>query len=91
MQHVKTGDKNALDVDGVFIFVGVNPNSDFLSPDIEKSPFGFIKVNLEMETNIPGVFAAGDVIDKKMRQICTAAGDGATALASAERFLDNLR
>lgn len=91
VQDVQTSAHRDFEVDGVFIFVGVKPNSDFLSADISRNTAGFIKVNLEMETGIPGVFAAGDVIDKKMRQICTAAGDGATALASAERYLESLK
>ncbi len=92
VEDVRTGAQTSLPVDGVFVFVGIKPNSDFLSADIiPRDTAGFIKVNLEMETGIPGVFAAGDVIDKKQRQVCTAAGDGATALASAERYLESLK
>jgi thioredoxin reductase (NADPH) len=88
IENVKTGEKSHLDVDGVFVFVGVKPNTEFVGNALEKDIAGFIKVNLEMETGVEGVFAAGDVIIKQMRQICTAAGDGATALYSAQRYLE---
>ncbi len=90
LRNLKTETDSSLDVDGVFVFVGVKPNTEFVGRHLERDAAGFIKVNLEMETSVPGVMAAGDVIMKKMRQICTAAGDGATALASAERYLESL-
>jgi thioredoxin reductase (NADPH) len=86
--NVKTGQESSLDVDGVFVFVGVKPNTDFIGDGLERDMAGFIKTNLEMETSIDGVFAAGDVIIKQMRQICTAVGDGATALHSAQLYLE---
>jgi thioredoxin reductase (NADPH) len=88
--NVKSGHISLLDVEGVFVFVGIRPNTEFVGEELEKDQHGFIKVNLEMETLIPGVFAAGDVISKSLRQISTAAGDGATAFGSAERYLARL-
>lgn len=86
--NVKTGQESSLDVDGVFVFVGIKPNTEFIGDGLERDMAGFIKTNLEMETSIDGVFAAGDVIIKQMRQICTAVGDGATALHSAQLYLE---
>ena len=91
LADVTTNQETPLEVEGVFIFVGVKPNSDFLGNELETDKYGFIKVNLEMETNIPGVFAAGDGVKKKMRQITTAVGDGATALSSAQRYLEHFQ
>jgi len=85
--NVKSGDVSTLTVEGIFVFVGIRPNTEFVGNVLEKDQYGFIKVNLEMETLIPGVYAAGDVISKNLRQISTAAGDGATAFGSAERYL----
>jgi thioredoxin reductase (NADPH) len=85
--NVKSGEVSTLAVDGVFVFVGIRPNSEFIGNELKKDQHGFIEVNLEMETSVPGAFAAGDIISKNLRQITTAVGDGATAFSSAERYL----
>lgn len=85
------GNNTQLQVTGVFIFIGTIPNSEMLLPEqLETDDYGFILTNTEMETNIPGVYAAGDIRSKRSRQIINAAGEGAVALLSAEHYLSNL-
>lgn len=82
----REGKVEQLAAQGVFIEIGLIPNSDF-AKDIEKNQFGEIKVNCHNETNIPGVFAAGDVTDVPEKQIIIAAGEGSKAALSAFRYL----
>jgi len=84
---VKTGQESTLEVDGVFVYVGLEPNSDYLKDILPLDSAGQILVNDKMETQVPGCFAAGDVRHNSDRQIVTAAGDGAVAALSASRFL----
>ncbi len=83
----KTQDKTQLKVDGVFVFIGMSPNSNFVPQDLNLDEKGFIVTDNEMRTNLPGIFAAGDVRSKTCRQVVTAAGDGAQAAHSAYLFL----
>ncbi len=78
-----------LPVAGVFVFVGIKPNSAFIPSEIERDPSGFIYTDQEMATSVPGVFAAGDIRVKQLRQIVTAVGDGATAAFNAGRYIEN--
>ena len=78
-----------LPVTGVFVFVGIKPNSEFIPTEIERNPSGFIYTDQEMATAVPGVFAAGDIRVKELRQIVTAVGDGATAAFNAGRYIEN--
>jgi thioredoxin reductase (NADPH) len=80
-----------IEVGGVFVFVGTSPNAEFLDGEksIERSSGGWIVTDEKMETSSEGVFAAGDVRDKFLRQIVTAAGDGATAGMAAYEYLSN--
>ena len=87
LRHVKKGERFSLAVDGVFIYVGLEPNTDYLKDILKLDEAGHILVNPRMETEIPGVFAAGDICHNSARQAITAAGDGATAALSAERFI----
>ncbi len=81
-----TGEKSTLDTSAVFIFVGMIPKTDlFEGLDFDES--GYIKTNEDMETSIPGLFAAGDVRSKSFRQIVTACSDGAIAANTAARFI----
>jgi len=82
----REGKEVQLAVQGVFVEIGLIPNSDF-TKDIEKNQLGEIKVNCHNETNIPGVFAAGDVTDVPEKQIIIAAGEGAKAALSVFRYL----
>ena len=75
-----------LDIDGVFIFIGNKPNTDFLKGKIEMNDDGFILVDKNMQTNIDGVFAAGDILDKHVKQIVLACSDGVLAAFSAMSY-----
>lgn len=88
LKNVKTGQESKFACDGVFMFVGTVPRSTFVEGLIELSPQKYIKVNERMETNIPGIFACGDVTDKFLRQVVTAAGDGAVAAVVAEKYIE---
>jgi alkyl hydroperoxide reductase subunit F len=84
---VSQADKErALAVRGVFVEIGLIPNSEF-APDLEKNELGEIKVNNRNETNIPGIFAAGDVTDVPEKQIIIAAGEGSKAALSVFRYM----
>lgn len=87
LKNVKTGEVSHLPVAGVFIFVGITPNTAWLKGRVSMDEWGFIFTDAEMATSIPGIFAAGDVRSKLLRQISTAVGDGATAAFAAEHFL----
>lgn len=84
----KTGRQAEFPTDGVFVGIGMKPNSELFDGLLALNEEGFIRVNPQMETSVPGVFAAGDVIDKTLRQIITAAGDGAVAADSAQKFIE---
>lgn len=86
----KEGKEEQLTVQGVFVEIGLIPNSDF-TKDAEKNQFGEIKVNSRNETNIPGIFAAGDVTDVPEKQIIIAAGEGSKAALSVFRYLAQRR
>ena len=84
---IRRADKEeTLPVEGVFVEIGLIPNSEF-AKDLEKNELDEIKVNSYNETNIPGIFAAGDVTDVPEKQIIVAAGEGAKAALSAFRYL----
>jgi thioredoxin reductase (NADPH) len=87
---VQTGEKSLLKVDGVLIHVGIEPNTDFLGGNVPLNEKGQILINERMETEIPGIFAAGDVRHHSPCQISTAVGDGATAALSVIRYLGGL-
>ncbi|MDD2751847.1 MAG: FAD-dependent oxidoreductase [Candidatus Omnitrophica bacterium] len=82
----REGREESLPVSGVFVEIGLLPNSDFAA-ELSRNEFGEIKVNSRNETNIPGIFAAGDVTDVPEKQIVVAAGEGAKAALSAFRYL----
>ena len=89
LRGVQAGEASTLPVSGVFVFVGIQPNANFLPPEIECNHFGFIHTDQEMATSVPGVFGAGDIRVKELRQIVTAVGDGATAAFSANRYIES--
>lgn len=90
LRNVKTNSHSVLPLQGVFIFIGIRPNTDFIKDLPIVNQEGFIVTNENMETSIPGIFAAGDVRDKLLRQISTAVGDGAVAAFAAEKYIENL-
>ena len=79
--------ERVIDTDGVFIAVGITPRSGFVGTGIETNAGGYIVAGENCETNIPGVFAAGDVRAKQLRQVVTAVADGANAVTSVQRYL----
>lgn len=87
LQQKVTGEKSTLDVSGVFISVGQKPNTDYLKGIVPLDARGYIITNDKMETEIPGILAAGDIRGSSIRQVIAAAGDGATAALYADRFL----
>jgi thioredoxin reductase (NADPH) len=88
VHNVKTGSKSTLALQGVFVYVGQRPNTSYLKGQIPLDDEGNIITDDRMETKVNGVFAAGDIRRHSSRQVITAAGDGATAAISAERFLN---
>ncbi len=89
VRHVETGEKREIPVEGLFVYIGHIPNASFVPENLERNEQGFIKTDQEMLTNIPGIFAAGDIRAKMCRQVCTAVGDGATAASAAMRYLEH--
>ena len=87
LRQTQTGEEMLLDVDGVFIAVGIAPESELYAGQLELDEQGYIRADESGQTSVPGVFAAGDVRTKALRQILTAASDGANCVASAERYL----
>ncbi len=87
LRNKNTNKSKQLQVDGVFIFIGLTPNTSFLPADVLTDERGFIITDSEMRTNLPGIFAGGDVRSKRCRQVVTATGDGAVAAHSAYLFL----
>ncbi|MCP4694595.1 MAG: thioredoxin-disulfide reductase [Desulfobacterales bacterium] len=90
VKNVKTGKEREIPVDACFIWVGIDPNADFLPDGIKVDEYGFIETGQNMETSVPGVFAAGDIRKTDLRQIATAVGDAAMAAFSAEHYIENL-
>lgn len=88
-EDLKTGGMREMSVDGVFVFIGYLPNTETLSGVVEMNERGEIVVDQQMRTNIPGVFAAGDSITKRFRQVTTAVADGTIAALSAAEYLRN--
>ena len=86
-RDVVTGETRVLDVAAVFVFIGLTPNTDYLRGKLRMDEGGHIFVNEWMETEIPGLFAAGDVRVNSARQLVTAAGDGATAAIRADKYI----
>lgn len=89
LRQTKTGEERRLNVDGVFIAVGIAPESELYAGQLELDEQGYIRADESGQTSVPGVFAAGDVRTKALRQILTAASDGANCVASAERYLQS--
>ncbi len=83
-----THEEKVLSADGVFIWVGLIPNTDFLEGKVKLNRWGYVVTNEDMETSVPSVFAVGDVRDKSVRQITTAVGDGTIAAQSALKRIE---
>ena len=87
VHDVKTGEESVIDADGVFIYVGLTPNTQLFEGQIDLTPEGYIITDKRQRTSAPGVYAAGDVQDPYFRQVVVAAGAGAAAAIEAERWL----
>ena len=87
VENTKTGESQELEVDGVFIAVGITPDTGFVKDFVELDSQGYIIAGEDGKTSVPGVFAAGDVRTKQLRQVITAAADGANCITSAEEYL----
>ena len=87
IRNVKTEEERELDTDGVFIAVGIVPNTTFVKAQLELDENGYICAGEEGITSAAGVFAAGDIRTKALRQVVTAVSDGANAVASAQKYL----
>lgn len=90
LKNVKTGEETIHQTDGLFIFIGHTPNTEMFKGQLEMSDLGYIKINDRMETNVPGVFAAGEAADPHFRQVVTSAGMGAAAAIQATRYLETI-
>jgi len=88
LKNVVTGEVFAKEIDGIFIYVGLEPNTDFVKGLVNLDERGYIITDENMRTNIPGIYAAGDVRQKLLRQVVTAAADGAIAAYHAEKYLE---
>ena len=88
LQNLKDNTVKELDIEGVFIFVGINPTTDFV--DVEKDKQGFIKTDQDMRTSVNGIFAAGDCRTTPLKQVSTAVGDGALAAYMVEKYIEEL-
>lgn len=89
LENTKDGEKSEMEVDGLFIFIGHSPNSEMFKGQLEIDDNGYILIDNHYCTNLPGVFAAGEIHDSVYRQVVTSAGMGAAAAIEARKFLEN--
>jgi Thioredoxin reductase len=89
VENTVSGEERVLTVDRFVCFSQGSPVSGFFPVDLKLDEHGFIVTDCEMNTNLPGIFAAGDIRSKLCRQVITAAGDGATAAHSARLYLES--
>jgi thioredoxin reductase (NADPH) len=88
LKDTQTGAESGFETDGLFIFIGHTPNTQMFKGQLEMDDLGYIQANHFMETNLPGVFVAGEVADSHFRQVITSAGMGASAAIQATHFLE---
>jgi thioredoxin reductase (NADPH) len=88
LESTKGEPEEYLRLDGVFIFVGVHPVNELVQGVVDLSPAGYVQIDHDGRTNIPGLFAAGDVTDSELKQVITAASKGASAAFEALRYID---
>jgi len=90
LKNVKTGETSELALDGLFLAIGHTPNTELFRGQLDMDDDGYLVTDSRQHTNIPGVFASGDVQDRVFRQAVTAAGTGCAAAIETERFLAEL-
>ena len=88
IKNLKTGEQSKLDVKGIFIYIGYNPNTLFLQKLVKLNESNYIIADVNMSTSVPGIYAVGDVREKPLKQIATAVGDGAIAAVAAEKYIE---
>ncbi|MBF0099317.1 MAG: thioredoxin-disulfide reductase [Desulfobacterales bacterium] len=91
LQNTKTKTFQEVKVDGCFVWVGIIPNTQWLKQLVALDSTGFVVVNANMETSVPGIYAAGDVRNTPLRQLATAVGDGAIAAVSAQHYIESFK
>jgi thioredoxin reductase (NADPH) len=89
VKDIKTGGVMEMNPAGVFVFIGLQPSTDFVKDAVDLDAQGFIETSATLETNIPGVFATGDVRTGSTKQIASAVGEGATAALMVRHYLEN--
>jgi thioredoxin reductase (NADPH) len=89
VKNVKTGEVKEIGIEGVFLFVGLTPRTEFLKGLVQMDEGGYVVTNENCETSVKGIFAAGDCRKRLLRQIATAIGDGATAAFATEKYLED--
>lgn len=88
LKNLKTGEVSTLEVNGVFVFVGYTPITDYVKGIVDMDQYGYIIANDKMETSVPGIYVAGDLRQKTLRQVITACADGAIASTQAEKYIE---
>lgn len=91
VKNVRSGETNVLEVDGVFIYIGQRPASRMVEELVQLDERGYVITDEKMQTSCPGLFAAGDVRRKLLRQVVTAVADGAIAAVAAEKYLEEVK
>lgn len=90
IENIKTHEMSTVNANGVFVYIGMQPRTGIFAEQVQLNSWGYVEADDEMRTNLAGVFVAGDVRSKTVRQVATAVGDGAVAAVNAERYLANL-
>ncbi|MFQ5836173.1 MAG: NAD(P)/FAD-dependent oxidoreductase, partial [bacterium] len=91
LKDLETGKTKKVPCSGVFVSVGLKPNTDFIRGLIELDKKGFVKTRANLETNVPGIFACGDVRKNLLKQVVVACGEGALATCSAEKYINKVK
>ena len=90
LKDTQTGEKRDLEIQGMFVAVGVTPTTDFAGDMLERTPEGYIIAGEDTRTNVKGIFAAGDCRTTVLKQVSTAVGDGAVSAIQAEKYIDEM-
>jgi thioredoxin reductase (NADPH) len=91
LRNNQTNERSDLPVTGIFVFIGFRPNTGIIEGHVDHDEMGYIKTDENMQTSLPGLFAAGDIRSQLTRQVTTAVGDATTAAIAAEKYLSALR